>query len=361
MDKITSTKVSAYKVPTDITESDGTLEWNSTTLVLVEIDSGNETGIGYTYAHQSTAVLIQDILFPIICNKNPFQIEKLYTEMVHAIRNNGNAGIAFMALSAVDVALWDLKAKVLNLPLITLLGKAREDFPVYGSGGFTSYTYEQLQHQLGTWASSGFKEVKMKIGREPEKDFERVKIAKQAIGETNLFVDANGAYSVQKALKQAEAFQEFGVIWFEEPVSSDNHEGLKYIREKAPSGMQIAAGEYGYQLPYFTHMLKAKTVDVMQADLTRCGGITGFRKVAHLCDAFNTPFSSHCAPALHLHPVMSLSNFYTGEYFHDHVRIESLFFEGVPAPENGKLKPDLTRNGLGLELKIANAEKYKIL
>jgi L-alanine-DL-glutamate epimerase-like enolase superfamily enzyme len=148
------------------------------------------------------------------------------------------------------------------------------------------------------------------------------------------------------------------VRWFEEPVSSDDLCGLKLIRDRAPSVMEIAAGEYGYDSWYFQRMLEAQAVDVLQADATRCGGITGFMQAANLCQAYHLPLSAHTAPALHMHvgcaaiPVRNL------EYFHDHVRIEQMFFDGVPQPVNGELRPDLSRPGMGLELKRADAERF---
>ena len=155
-------------------------------------------------------------------------------------------------------ALWDLKARLLDLPLVTLLGAVRDAAPVYGSGGFTSYSLEQLRDQLGGWAAQGIRRVKMKIGTHPADDPGRVRAARDAIGpDVELFVDANGAYSRKQALAQAEAFAELDVRWFEEPVSSDDLDGLRLLRDRAPAGMDIAAGEYGYDLFYFRRMLEA--------------------------------------------------------------------------------------------------------
>lgn len=263
-----------------------------------------------------------------------------------------------MAIAAVDNALWDLKAKLLGLPLVTLLGNSRKAVPVYGSGGFTSYSIEQLQRQLGDWVDAGISRVKMKVGREPGQDVARVKAARATIGDAELFVDANGAYSRKQALAMAAAFAEFGVTWFEEPVSSDDLEGLRLLRDRAPAGMEISAGEYGYDLYYFRHMLAAGGVDVLQADATRCAGVSGFCGAAALCESFGMPLSSHCAPALHVHPGCALRPLRHLEYFHDHVRIERMLFDGAPEPRQGKLYPDLSRPGLGLEFKHADATQY---
>jgi L-alanine-DL-glutamate epimerase-like enolase superfamily enzyme len=281
--------------------------------------------------------------------------------MVEAIRNQGRPGIASMAIAAVDVALWDLKARLLDLPLVSLLGAARSALPVYGSGGFTSYDDDELEQQLGDWVARGIPRVKMKVGRAPRRDETRVSVARRAIGpEAELFVDANGAWDRKQALLFAERFAREGVTWLEEPVSSDDLAGLRLVRDRAPAGMDVTAGEYGYDLPYFRRMLEAGAVDVLQADATRCAGITGLLGVVALCRAWCLPLSLHCAPALHLHPGCSAPEIRHAEYFHDHVRIEEMLFDGVVRPVKGELEPDLSRAGHGLELKRADARRYAL-
>jgi len=352
-------ETSAYILPTESPESDGTLEWNATTLVVVQIAAGGERGIGYTYAHEATARLIQKTLSDVLMRADPMAINSLYMQMWKRVRNLGRPGICSTAISAVDCALWDLKARLLNVPLVTLLGQVHQSVPVYGSGGFTSYSDRQLAAQFSGWVEQGIRRVKMKVGRDATRDIERVRVARHAIGsEAELYVDANGAYRRKQALHQAELFSEFGVSWFEEPVSSDDLDGLRLIRDRAPAGMEIAAGEYGYDIFYFRRMLDAGAIDVLQADVTRCGGITGFIQVAALCQAHNLLVSCHTAPALHTHLACAIEPLRNIEYFHDHVRIEEMFFEGVPRPIEGELHPDLSRPGLGLEFKRADAQKF---
>ena len=267
-----------------------------------------------------------------------------------------------MAISAVDSALWDLKSRLLDVALVTLLGATREAAAIYGSGGFTSYSQQQLQKQLGDWVAERIPRVKMKIGRNTDEDPKRVAQAREAIGpDAELFVDANGAYSRKEALALADIFAtESGVTWFEEPVSSDDLEGLHLIRNRAPAGMDIAAGEYGYDLWYFRRMLEANAVDVLQADATRCAGITGFIRTASLCESRSMQLSSHCGPSLHVHPCCAIPNFRHMEYFHDHVRIEHMLFDGVLNPVHGELRPDRSRPGIGLELKRSEAARYAV-
>ena len=353
-------EVSAYTIPTDLPEGDGTLDWDRTTLVLVQASGESETGIGYTYADTATARLIRDKLTQVVQGREAGDIPALWKEMQIQTRNLGSSGIVAMAISAVDSALWDLKARVLGLPLCKLLGMARDRIAVYGSGGFTSYSMAELQRQLGGWADQGIRWVKMKVGKQPERDPERVEAARNAIGKTTgLFVDANGAYQKKEALRLADSFQAWDVAWFEEPVSSNDLEGLHLIRNLAPPSMEIAAGEYGYTDFYFRRMIAAGAVDVLQADITRCGGLTGFLRVAALAEANSIPLSAHCAPLLHLHPACSIGAFRHAEYFHDHVRIERMFFDGVPLPEKGFLKPDLAQPGLGVVFKQIDASKYE--
>ncbi len=200
--------------------------------------------------------------------------------------------------------------------------------------------------------------VKMKVGSTPGQDPERVRCARDAIGpNAQLFVDANGAYSRKQALALAQRFRaEADVSWFEEPVSSDDLDGLALLRDRAPAGMAIAAGEYGYEIPYFQRMIGA--VDVLKADATRCGGVTELLRIGALCRAHAMPLSLHCGPSIHLHPALALAPLVRLEYFHDHVRIEQLLFDGVVAPHDGALFPDLERPGIGLELKHSEAERY---
>jgi L-alanine-DL-glutamate epimerase-like enolase superfamily enzyme len=354
-------EVSAYKVPTDAPESDGTSAWDSTTLVLVEAVAAGKTGLGYTYADTATAQLVRDKLAGVVKGRDAMGVPGAWSAMVAEVRNLGRPGIASMAISAVDTALWDLKSRLLDVPLVTLLGAVRDAAPVYGSGGFTSYTLGQLRDQLSRWVEAGIPRVKMKIGRHPADDVGRVRAARGAIGPgAELFVDANGAYNRKQALAMAEAFAEFGVTWFEEPVSSDDLDGLRLLRDRAPADMDIAAGEYGYDLSYFRRMLEAGAVDVLQADGTRCGGITGYLRAGVLCEARGLPFSAHCAPSLHVHPSCSLPAFRHLESFHDHDRIERLFFDGAPSPVDGALHPDLGRPGLGLEFKRQAAARYAV-
>ena len=353
-------EVGAYTVPTDAPEGDGTLTWDSTTIVVVHAHGGGRIGLGYTYADVSTARLIESKLAGVVEGLDATAPPLAWSEMVEATRNLGRPGITSMAISAVDVALWDLHARILEAPLCTVLGRAHDRVPVYGSGGFTSYSDDRLREQLSGWAAEGIPRVKMKVGARPGEDLERVRAAREAVGpEVELFVDANGALSRKQALWFADRFRDAAdVTWFEEPVSSDDLDGLRLMRDRAPAGMEIAAGEYGYDAAYFERMLGADAVDVLQADVTRCGGVTELLRVGAMCRARNLRLSCHCGPAIHVHPATAIENLAHLEYFHDHVRIEEMLFDGLPELREGALWPNLSRPGLGLELKAADARRF---
>jgi L-alanine-DL-glutamate epimerase-like enolase superfamily enzyme len=355
-------RVSAYTVPTDERESDGTAEWDSTTCVVVELRGGGHTGLGYTYAPAAAGKLIEEKLPEIVHGSDVFAIGDTWEAMGAALRNAGRPGVGFMAISAVDQALWDLKARLLELPLVDLLGRVRDEAPIYGSGGFTSYPLDRIREQLAGWVEQGIPRVKMKVSREPERDPERLDAARRAIGdETELYVDSNGALGRKEALRWAERFaREWGVTWYEEPVSSADFEGLRLLRDRAPAGLDIAAGEYAYVPADFRNLVAGGCVDCLQADVTRAGGITGFLRAGALAASFDLDLSAHCAPAASVAACCAVPRFRHLEYFHDHVRLEPLLFDGVLDPSRGALRPDRSRAGNGLELKRSDAEQYAV-
>ncbi len=353
--------VQAYTVPTETPEADGTIEWNQTTIVLVQLSAADDHALGYSFADLASAHIADSVIKPLILHQDALAIPALWNSMVRAVRNLGRPGVGAMAISAVENALWDLKARLLRLSVTDLLGRARPAIPAYGSGGFTSYSAEQLCRQLRGWVEQGIHAVKMKIGTDSAADHCRVRAAREAIGaDAELFVDANGAYDRQEAIFRARQFADLGVTWFEEPVSSDDLEGLRFIREHAPPGMRIAAGEYGYDPVYFRRMVESGAVDVLQADATRCAGITGFLAAAAIAHAHFTPFSAHTAPSLHAHACCAVPHAINVEYFFDHYRIERMFFDGALEPVNGMLHPDSARHGFGLECKWPDMERYRV-
>jgi L-alanine-DL-glutamate epimerase-like enolase superfamily enzyme len=344
----------ARTIPTDGPESDGTLEWDSTTIVVVLVYAGDAVGLGYTYTHDAAVRLIEDKLAPAVRGVDVERdLSSAWHEMGDLLRNVGRPGMGFMALSAVDIALWDLRARLLGQPLVDALGGVRDEAAVYGSGGFTSYSLDRLAEQLSGWVEQGIPRVKMKLGRHPSKDPERLDAARLAIGDaTELYVDANGAFDRSDAAEWANRYaNDWNVTWFEEPVSSADADGLRHVREHSPPQLDVAAGEYAYVPADFRNLLSASAVDCLQIDVTRCGGYTGFLHAAGLAEQYGLQISAHCAPQASAHVCCAVPHFRHIEYFHDHIRVEQELFDGVLEPRSGALRPNRSLAGHGLELK----------
>jgi L-alanine-DL-glutamate epimerase-like enolase superfamily enzyme len=359
---IDSLEVRVFTIPTDHPEADGTIAWDSTTVVVVTVRGGGETGVGFTYGPSGCAALIRDVLRTDVLGRDALDVPGAWGAMVGSIRNLGRPGVASTAISAVDTALWDLKAKVLGVSVARLLGMVRNAAPLYGSGGFTTYSDGRLREQFAHWVHElGIPRVKMKIGQDwgtnEARDLERVHVARETIGpDAQLFVDANGAYTRKQAVRMARAMATDDVSYLEEPVSSDDLQGLHLIRNMID--MDVAAGEYGYALAYFADMCAAEAVDILQADVSRCGGITEWIRVAAVAASHGLRVSAHTAQSLTAHVACAVPNLAHLEYFHDHARCDRILFDGVLDPVGGVLRPDLDRPGFGLELKLADAERY---
>ncbi|MCG6494228.1 enolase C-terminal domain-like protein [Kitasatospora sp. A2-31] len=355
--------VRVYTVPTDTPEADGTLAWDRTTLVLAEAVSGPHTGLGWTYGAPATAAVIGQELAPVVTGRDPHDTSGAQEAMSRAVRNTGRPGLVAGAISAVDLALWDLRGHLLGLPLARLLGGAARPVRVYGSGGFTTYSAGRQESQLRHWTEEqGIPRVKIKIGEDrgtrERRDLRRVSAARAAVGDrVELYTDANGAYRRKQAVRIAAALTGAGVTWFEEPVSSDDLAGLRSVRDAvAPD---VTAGEYGYDLAYFARM--APCVDCLQADATRCGGLTGWLRTAALAEAHGLDVSAHCAPHLHAHAAAAVPNCRHLEWFHDHVRVERLLFDGTLDPAGGTVTPGADGTpGHGLRLAPVRAAEYRV-
>lgn len=354
-------EAAAFTIPLEQPESDGTLRWEATTIVIATVGAGDVVGTGYTYAAPATAALITCALADVLRGRDPMAIGGAWGAMAHAVRNLGRRGPVSAAISALDVALWDLKARLLDRSLVDVLGGYHDHVPAYGSGGFTSLSDAELTDQLHGWAEQGLPAVKMKVGSDPADDPRRVALAREVVGdEVGLFVDGNGAYHRKQALRLAERFAEHDVRWFEEPVSSDDLHGLRMLRDRAPAGMDITAGEYGWDVTHFRDLLAAGAVDCLQADVTRSGGITAVLRAAALADAEGIDLSSHCAPQVSAHALTAVWHLRHLEYFADHVRLESIVFDGVLEPEGAALRPDRSRPGHGLAVKWSDLDTYRV-
>jgi L-alanine-DL-glutamate epimerase-like enolase superfamily enzyme len=356
-------EAAAYTIPTDAPEADGTLSWDSTTVVVVNAHAGGRAGLGWSYASAAAAGLVEDMLAPVVQGRSAFDVPGINDAMGKVVRNVGRQGIAATAISAVDIALWDLKARLFDVPLVSLLGATRSSSPVYGSGGFTTYDDRQTTAQVEHWIGDcGITMVKIKIGESwgtrVDRDLARAALVRKLIGERDLLVDANGGYRAGQAVRVGRQLDDLGVSWFEEPVSSDDLGGLGKVRRAVTA--DVTAGEYGYDLAYFARMIGAEAVDCLQIDATRCGGITEFLRVAAVAAAANLEVSAHCAPHLHSAFTASVPNLRHIEYFHDHARIEErLLLDGASPPTAGAL-PTGGDAGHGYQVRTSDAEQWRV-
>jgi L-alanine-DL-glutamate epimerase-like enolase superfamily enzyme len=361
--KITSLDTAVYVVPTDAPEADGTLAWDKTTMVLVTARAGSVQGTGWSYASAAAGTVVGELLADQVIGRDAFDIAGTAEAMARQVRNAGRPGIAAMAISATDIALWDLKARLVGVPLSALLGRVHDDVPVYGSGGFTSYSDDRTREQLSGWVDKQrIPRVKIKIGEswgtDERRDLARVQLAREVIGpDAELYVDANGGYTTGQAIRVGAQLAACGVTWFEEPVSSQDLAGLAAVRHQVLP--DVAAGEYSWSLADSAALIGAGAVDCLQLDVTRCGGVTEFLRGAALAAAHNLQVSGHCAPNLHAHVAAAVPNLRHLEYFHDHQRIEQLLFDGTLDPDGGALRPDADRPGHGMTLRLHDAERYR--
>ena len=361
---VESVTASAYTIPTDEPEADGTMAWDATTLVVAQVAASGLVGTGWTYGPAACAELVREQFADVLVGRDALGVPGSWAAMVRAARNATRAGAAGYAISALDVALWDLKARLLGVALADLFGRVHETVPVYGSGGFTTYSDDRMAEQLSHWVrAQRFDQVKIKIGESwgtcEHRDLARIARAREIIGPSvRLYVDANGAYQRKQAIRLAHAMAEHDVRWLEEPVSSDDLAGLREIRDQVEP--DVAAGEYGTDVTYFLRMCAANAVDCLQIDATRCGGYTEWLRAAAIAAGFGLTVSGHCAPNLHAHVAAATPNLRHLEWFHDHVRIESSLFTGALDPAGGGVTPDHARHGHGLALDTEAAAPYQV-
>ena len=343
--RVASVEAVAFGVPTDAPEGDGTFAWDHTTLVLVTVrtdDPVQPVGTGWTYAPAAAAGLVAELLAPVLVGRDPGDVDSAWLAMRRALRNAGRPGLGAMAVSAVDVALWDLSGRLLGVPLSRLWGADRDTVPVYGSGGFTTYDDDQTVRQLEGWLADGFGSVKIKVGESwgscVERDLARVELARRAVGDgVELFVDANGGYQEGQAVRVGRRLADHGVSWFEEPVTSDDPAALARVRRSLDC--DVAAGEYCFEPLDAGRLLDADAVDCLQLDATRCGGYTGWFRAVALAEARHLQVSGHCAPYLHAPVAAATASLRHVEWFHDHQRIEQRLLDSPAPARGGELAP----------------------
>lgn len=358
---ISACTAAAYTVPTPEQEADGTGRWSATTVVVVRIEAQGREGQGWSYTEAAAAAVVTDVLAPVLAGADPDDLPALRHAMLVRLRNAGVTGIAAAALSAVDVALWDLKARRMDSPLADLLGRARDTAPIYGSGGFVSYDDGTTIAELEHWLDLGAAAVKIKIGEsfggEADRDLARVSLARGVVGgAVQVFVDANGGYSVKRAVRMGHMMRELDVRWFEEPVSSDFPARLAEVRRQ--TAVDVAAGEYVWRVADAAALLAADAVDCLQLDVTRCGGYSGFLECAAMAAGRGLEVSVHCGPHLALPVALAVPNLRHVEYFVDHERVDAALFDGLPDVVAGALVPAEVA-GHGMRVR-AGADRFRV-
>lgn len=320
--------------------------------VHVHTDAG-VSGLGLTGGLRATRALIHEHLADVLVGRDPFETERLWEALFWRVRGYGRKGLAFQAVSALDIALWDLKAKALELPLYRLLGPCRDDVPVYGSGGWTNHTLDELVAEQRGFVEQGFPRVKMKIGKDfgqaEREDLQRLEAVRKAIGDdVELYVDANNGYHAKQAIRMARHLEDYGVAWFEEPVLADDIDGLAAVARATP--IPVASGEHEYTKYGFRDLIARGGADIVQPDVGRVGGITEWLKVAHLAHAFNLPVAPHAYAPVHLHLAMATPNLRVVEVLNMESASNERWFTELPPIQGGRWKPFADRPGLGLAL-----------
>lgn len=329
--------------------------------VHIKTDEGPEgLGIGVM---PGTRDLIEQVLKPLLIGRDPLHHERLWEEMFWAVRGYGRKGMAFCALSAVDVGLWDLKGKIFDAPLYRLIGPYTDTVPIYGSGGWTHLSEAELVREQVGYVERGIPRVKMKVGKDFGKaeaeDVRRVAAVRKAVGDdVEVYIDANNGYYAKQAITMARRFAPYNVGWFEEPVLADDIAGLAAVARAID--IPVATGEHEYTKYGFKDLIAAGGADIVQPDVGRVGGITEWLKVAHLAHAFNLPVAPHAVAPVHLHLACCTPNLRVVEVLGVEDEVYRRWFIDYPEQKDGLWSPFPDRPGLGLELNPKAVEKYAI-
>jgi L-alanine-DL-glutamate epimerase-like enolase superfamily enzyme len=328
--------------------------------VHIKTDEGIE---GFGVGIPESKATIEGPLKNVLVGQDPLCHEKLWEDMFWKVRGYGRKGIAFCAISSLDIALWDLKAKVFGVPLYRLLGPYTDTVPIYGSGGWTSFDEAELVREQTGYVERGIPRVKMKVaidfGKDEAQDIRRLAAVRKAVGDdVEIFVDANNGYYARQAIAMSKRFEQYDVRWFEEPVLADDIQGLATISRATT--IPVATGEHEYTKYGFKELITQGGADIVQPDVGRVGGVTEWMKVAHLAHAFNLPVAPHAVQLVHLHLACATPNLRVVEYLGVSEETDKIFFTEFPEPKNGMWSPYPDRPGLGLELDPKAVEKYRV-
>jgi len=314
------------------------------------------TGLGLARSGNLYRVFVEEILKPYIIGEDPMNNERIWSKMYWATLQEGRRGAAINAISMVDVAIWDLKGKITNQPVNRLLGGYRDKVPSYGSGIDINYTSDELVKEMSDYVKEGFKIVKMKIGkRDPKEDLERVKLVRKTIGpDTDLCLDVNNGWSIHTAIEMAKRLEEYDIYWLEEPILADEIDNLaKLARETT---IPIAVGENHYTKWEFKDLMEHGAVEVVQADIWKCGGPTEFLKIAAMADAYGLPVCPHHTEFIDVPLIAAIPNGLFHEYIKEFFEPMTPLFRDHVKPENGEVAP-LNKPGFGIELNMDSVKR----
>ncbi|XVH33465.1 mandelate racemase/muconate lactonizing enzyme family protein (plasmid) [Haloferacaceae archaeon DSL9] len=331
-------------------------------ITYIRTSDGTE-GLGYSLGYGGADLIadaVENVLSPMIVGEDPRDTERLWREMFDGTVQIGRKGVMVRAISTIDIALWDIKAKDADQPLYKLLGAYKDELPAYASGGYyrENKGLEGLREEMQMYVDRGHDVMKIKVGRlSVEEETERVKVARETIGdERTLLLDANGKWkNKQEAVRACRAFAEYDPYFIEEPVMPDSVELMSEVN--AALDYPVAAGELEFSRYGFTQLLSAKAVDIIQPDVTVVGGVTEWMRVAHLANCYDIPIAPHYNWDLHVQLLAAVENGLWIEFFHRDTDVKA--FDDVIKhplePENGMIKlPDRPGHGVVLNDDMLN-------
>ena len=360
--KIANFKAQIVRVPADEPLAGGPAAPGATREIVtlrLRTDSGIE-GIGYTFFGAAlTGALLQavDTLAQLAVGEDPLRNEAICAKLRAAAAGSGPAGIQTLALSAVDIALWDIRGKSAGLPLWQLIGGARERVPTYASGALMrTFPLDHLVKAAPRLVEKGFRQMKTQLAlpgdTSPVLEEARIRRVRESIGpDIDLMCDINQRWRVEQAIDIGRRIEDVRLYWLEDVTAADDYQGL--ARVTAALSTPVAGGEYLYGPAPFRQMMEARSVDIVMIDLMRAGGITGWLKIAAMAEAFNLPVVSHLVPEIHVHLVAAIPNGLTVEYMPWTFKL----FEEVPEPVKGELAVPM-KPGLGLKFDEAAIKRY---
>lgn len=359
--KITDLKVSdpIYVPFKPTTDAINTLPTAMTYMFLYVLTDEGITGLSITYGGSLAKALIEDLLKPVVVGEDPINSERIWEKMYWATLQYGRRGAAITAISTVDIAVWDLKGKIFNLPVHRLLGGHRDTVPSYVTGVDLHYTNDELVKEVTEYVKSGFKMIKIKLGRkDPNEDLERVRLVRETIGPNiDLTLDVNNGWSLHTAMRMAKKLEEYDIYWLEEPILADEIENLaKLARE---TSIPIAVGENHYTKWEFRQLMEQGAAEVVQADIGKCGGVTEFIKIAAIADSYGLPICPHHTEYIDVSLVAAVPNGLFHECVYDFFEPMGQLFINPITPKNGNISPS-SKPGFGIELNDKIIEKWKV-